>query len=136
MKIVMDTNVVVSALLRPQGVLARILDLVLSRQATLALDHRIYNEYQEVLLRPEFGFSRDYVDNILDFLWRSSERAHAVALPVQLPDPDDAKFLEVAASAAADALITGNLKHFPPRQRCGVRVLSPRQWWDLWSAIR
>jgi len=57
-------------------------------------------------------------------------------LPVQLPDPDDAKFLEVAASAAADALITGNLKHFPPSQRYSVPVHSPRQWWDLWSGIK
>ncbi len=131
MKIVVDTNVLVSALLRPESIPARILDTVLSRQATLALDHRVYLEYREVLMRPEFGFPRDYVDNILDFLWRSSERAHAVALPVELPDPDDAKFLEVAASAAADALITGNLKHFLPSQRYSVPVHSPRQWWDL-----
>ena len=125
-----DTNVLFSALLRPESIPARILDLVLSRQVTLVLDHRVYNEYQEVLLRPEFSFPREAVINLLDFLWRSGEWAHVAALSVDLPDADDVKFLEGAISAAADALVTGNLKHFPPRQRCDIQVLSPRQLWE------
>lgn len=133
MKIVVDTNVLVSALLRSKSIPARIIDLILSRQVTLVLDHRIYNEYQEVLFGPEFGFPRDAVDDLLDFLWRSSERANAPATAIELPDPDDAKFLEVARISAADALVTGNLKHFPARQRSGVQVFSPREWWELWS---
>lgn len=136
MKIVVDTNVLVSALLRPASIPARILDLVLSRQVTAVLDHRVYNEYQEVLLRPEFGFPRESVIDLLDFLWRSGERVHAAALSMNLPDADDAKFLEVAVSGAADALITGNLKHFPLRQRHGIQVLSPRQLWEQWSGMR
>lgn len=130
-----DTNVLVSALLRPESIPARILDLVLSRQVTLVLDHRVYNEYQEVLLRPEFSFPPEPVIDLLDFLWRSSERVHVTAMSVDLPDADDVKFLEVAISAAADALVTGNLKHFPPRQRRDLQVLSPRQFWEQWAAI-
>ena len=135
MKIVVDTNVLVSALLRPESIPARILDLVLSRQVTAVLDYRVYNEYQEVLLRPEFGFPREYVIELLDFLWRSGERVHVTAMSIDLPDADDVKFLEVAISAAADALVTGNLKHFPVRQRHGLQVLSPRQFWQQWFAI-
>lgn len=133
MKIVVDTNVLVSALIRSEGIPARILDVILSRQAKTVLDHRIYLEYEEVLLRPEFGFSRELVDDLLDFLWLSSERVRVATMSVELPDADDTKFLEVAMTASADFLITGNLRHFPARQRHGVHVVSPREWWELWS---
>ena len=128
-----DTNVLVSALIRSEGIPARILDVILSRQAKTVLDHRIYLEYEEVLLRPEFGFSRELVDDLLDFLWLSSERVRVATMSVELPDADDTKFLEVAMTASADFLITGNLRHFPARQRHGVHVVSPREWWELWS---
>jgi len=133
LKIVVDTNVLVSALIRSEGIPARILDVILSRQAKTVLDHRIYLEYEEVLLRPEFGFSRELVDDLLDFLWLSSERVRVATMSVELPDADDTKFLEVAMTASADFLITGNLRHFPARQRHGVHVVSPREWWELWS---
>lgn len=130
----LDTNVLVSALIVPHGPPGRVLDLVLSRQVTLLLDDRIFAEYQAVLYRPEFMFPGHYVLDLLDFLWRFSERVQARPLPTVLPDPDDAKFIEVAASAMADALVTGNLKHFPARQRHGVPVLNPRQWLEFWTS--
>ena len=133
MKIVLDTNVLVSALIHRDSLPGRVLDLIVTRQVTLALDHRIFAEYQDVLYRPEFIFPRNYVNDLLDFLWHSSERFHAMAVPVRLPDPDDAKFIEVAVTAVADALVTGNLRHFPARQCHGVRVLTPRQWLEVWT---
>src|SRR5215510_10485347 len=108
MKIVLDTNVLVSALLRPQSLPARILDFTLTRQLTLVIDHRIFAEYQDVLYRPEFAFSPHHTGELLEFLWKNSERIYAIPLAVQLPDPADAMFIEVAVSALADALITGN----------------------------
>lgn len=133
MKIVVDTNVLVSALIRAEGIPARILDLVLSGQVKMVLDHRIYAESQDVLLRPEFGFTPEPVDTLLDFLLQTGERVYASRTSVALPDAADGKFLEVAIDGSADYLITGNLKHFPPRQRHSVRVVSPRQWWERWS---
>lgn len=134
MKIVLDTNVLVSALIQPRGLPARILDLILSVQVKILLDHRIYAEYQDVLARPEFGFAAEPVNILLDFLLQSGERVYTTKTSVTLPDPADGKFLEVAIDGAADYLVTGNLKHFPPRERHGVRVVSPRQWWEHWSA--
>ena len=133
MKIVLDTNVVVSALLRSGSVPGRVLDLVFAEQVTLVLDHRIFAEYQSVLFRPEFPFSPDQVGALFEFVWRAGEMVEAAPLPIHLPDPDDVMFVEVAASAMADALVTGNLKHFPPSQRRGVRVLSPREWLESWA---
>lgn len=133
MKIVVDTNVLVSALIRSEGIPARILDLILSGQVKIILDHRIYAEYQDVLLRPEFGFAPEPVDNLLDFLLQYGERVYTISTSVVLPDAYDGKFLEVAIDGSAEFLVTGNLKHFPARQRHGVRVVSPREWWDQWS---
>ena len=133
MKIVVDTNVLVSALIQPEGIPARVLDTILSGQVQTVLDHRIYAEYRDVLLRPEFGFVPEHVDSILEFLLHSGERIYTITTSVALPDVYDGKFLEVAIDGSADFLVTGNLKHFPARQRHGVRVLSPREWWDQWS---
>ena len=133
MRIVLDTNVLVSALLRPDSIPGRIVDLVLAEQVTLAFDHRIFAEYQSVLFRPEFSFSSDQVGALLEFVWRAGEMVDAMPLPIHLPDPDDVMFIEVAVSALASALVTGNLKHFPASQRHGVRVLSPREWLETWA---
>jgi putative PIN family toxin of toxin-antitoxin system len=132
LKIVLDTNVLVSALLKPNSIPSRILDLVLARQVALVLDHRIFAEYRDVLYRPEFELPREAVAHLLDFLWYSSERAQGGEFVVQLPDPEDRMFIEVALSSLADALETGNIKHFPTSQCHGVRVLTPRQFLDLW----
>jgi len=133
LRIVLDTNVLVSALLRPDSIPGRIVDLVLAEQVTLAFDHRIFAEYQSVLFRPEFSFSSDQVGALLEFVWRAGEMVDAMPLPIHLPDPDDVMFIEVAVSALASALVTGNLKHFPASQRHGVRVLSPREWLETWA---
>ena len=129
----MDTNVLVSAMIHPGGIPARILDLILGGQVKVVLDHRIYAEYQDVLLRPEFGFAPESVKNVLEFLLQSGERVYSVKTAVALPDAYDGKFLEVAIDGAADFLVTGNLKHFPVRQRHGVHVLSPREFLTQWS---
>ncbi len=138
MKIVLDTNVLVSALIRPDSIPSRVLDLILTRQVTLVLDHRIFNEYQDVLHRPEFNLLHDDIDELLEFLWSYSEHVLAAALGVGLPDPDDVMFMfiEVAVSAKADAFVTGNLKYFPASERHGIRLLSPQQWLEIWTGSR
>lgn len=132
MSIVLDTNVVVSGLLRAAGPPGKILDLVVSGAVRVALDERIFVEYCRVLSRPEFGFSPAAVVDLTDFLWRAAERVHPTHLDVLLPDPDDAKFLEAAVGAAASALVTGNMRHYPPAQRHGIRVATPREWLAAW----
>jgi putative PIN family toxin of toxin-antitoxin system len=133
LKIVLDTNVLVSALIHPAGIPARTFDLVVARQVAVALDHRIFAEYHAVLLRPEFSLPRDRVAAVLDFLWRCGELVQAEPLSLRLPDPDDAMFVEVALTARADALVTGNVRQFPFAQRHDVRVLTPRAFLDLWA---
>lgn len=124
--IVLDTNVLVAGLLNPHGAPGRLVDLVIAGEVRVAYDDRVLAEYREVLARPKFLFDPRDVQEVLRCL--SSDAVAVVARPsgATLPDPDDLPFLEVATAALADALVTGNLRHFPPRSRPPVlRVEAP-----------
>jgi uncharacterized protein len=126
MRVVIDTNVIVSGVLNPHGSPGRILNALLSGTITVLYDDRILSEYREVLLRPVFGFQRSDVDVLLDFIETDGIHTHAKPLTLVLPDPDDLLFLEVATSGGADALITGNIRHFKPRRgQHDVLVMTP-----------
>ena len=112
MRIVLDTNVLVSGLMSPHGPPGRIVDLVVGGEITLILDDRILSEYREVLQRPRFHFRPADVDALLVFIRRESEIVVALPLGLALPDPGDVPFLEVAVAGDADALVTGNIRHF------------------------
>lgn len=131
MNVVIDTNIVVSALLSPFGNPARILDLVLRGDLTPVFDDRILAEYREVLNRPRFGFRADHIDDLLAFFGASGFAVSPAPLTIDLPGTSDAPFLEVAQSAGA-VLITGNVRHFPEGVREFVRVLSPADFLDFW----
>jgi uncharacterized protein len=133
MTIVLDTNVLVSALLSPFGPPARTLDLLLAGEITLAFDDRLLIEYHDVLTRDRFGFEPGAVAELLAYLEYAGRATVALPLPVVLPDPDDIPFLEVAAAAEA-TLITVNGRHYPPEQRAGVLVLTPAEYVERWRA--
>ena len=131
MRIVLDTNVLVSALLSPNGAPAAVLRLVLAGQVVLCFDARVLSEYREVLCRPKFDFDVRLVESLLEFLESEGELIISVPLTVSLPDPDDAMFLEVAAAAGTDYLVTGNLRHFPSQECRGMSVVPPREFLEF-----
>jgi putative PIN family toxin of toxin-antitoxin system len=125
MKVVLDTNVLVSGLLTPFGTCGEIVRMLTSGELVLCVDARILLEYDDVLRRSKFSIDARSVDVLREYIQTSSERHACVPLATPLPDPDDSQFLEVALAAAADCLVTGNSKHFPQRCRGRVSVLSP-----------
>jgi putative PIN family toxin of toxin-antitoxin system len=126
MRVVIDTSVMVSGILNPHGPPGRIVNALLSETIIVLHDDRILSEYREVLLRPTFGFPRADVEVLLDFVESAGEHVSAEPLSLVLPDPNDLAFLEVATSGGADALITGNIKHFKPRRgQHSVLVTAP-----------
>jgi len=133
MRIVLDTNVLVSGLLRAYGHSAHVLRLVLERQVQLALDERILQEYEDVLARPKFGFDRDRVASILRELRQISLFSGLSTQAVALPDPKDHMFLEVALAVDADGLVTGNGRHFPAEACFGMRVIAPADFMRAWA---
>lgn len=113
LRLVVDTNIVVSAALKPEGLQRTVLVLALSRPALLYVSRPIFEEYKTVLARPESQIRKVLRHQFLQLI---ENRARLVAPARQLrvtPDPDDNKFLECADDARADYLVTGNVRHFP-----------------------
>lgn len=130
MKVVLDTNVIVSAVLTAHGICAQILDMLTDGVFGIYVDDRILEEYDSVLRRPQLHLMPDDAAEMLEWIRSVSEPVGAVPLSVELPDPGDMPLLEVAASAGA-ILVTGNTRHYPKRSRVGVTVLSPREFIEL-----
>jgi len=128
MIIVLDTNVIVSGILRPYSKAAAILRLVASGMIKLAYDLRILSEYQDVLNRPKFPLAKENINAFLDQVEKEGILVSAMPLKFRLPDPDDEPFLEVALAASAEAIITGNKRHFPKKEYQGTRILSPAEF--------
>lgn len=129
MRIVLDTNVLVSGLHNPDGAPGRIVDLVMGGKVQLLYDDRILGEYLDVLACPELKIDSSLAQAVVGYIRLAGERITALPLPADgLPDPVDLPFAEVAISGAADALVTGNAKHFAKWKEQGNTVLSPAQF--------
>ncbi len=125
MNIVLDTNVLVAGLLSPFGPCGQIVRMVSSGELTLSFDARILAEYEEVLARPKFKFQKEKVAAFLDHIQHQGYMAASSPLSRSLPDADDDPFLEVAITARAICIVTGNQIHFPAELCQGVKVYSP-----------
>lgn len=128
MRVVVDTNVLVSAFLSPLGNPKKVLDLILLGEAFLLYDERIFSEYREVLKRQELGLPQKEVEEVFSFLLQEGELVIPKPLPFKLPDPDDLPFLEVAVAGQAQFLITGNRKHFPKQPVHAIPILTPSEF--------
>ena len=129
MLVVIDTNVLVSGLINPDGAPARVVDLVLANVIQVAFDDRILAEDQEVLTRKPFSFHPRHVGALLDHFRLNGWQVSAPLLPGgKYPDPSDLPFAEVALASRAAILITGNAPHFTFLQDLGIAVLSPREF--------
>ena len=126
----LDTNVLVSAVLSAHGTCARIVDMIADGALDLYADDRILAEYDSVLHRPELRIAPEDAGVILDLIRSITDTMAAIPLPVQLPDPDDAAFLEVAA-ASGSILITGNARHYPKNSHAGVSIMCPSEFLEL-----
>ena len=130
MRVVTDTNVLVSGLLSPFGPPGVVVAQIVSGAVSLCYDGRILAEYADVLSRETFQFSETSIAALLGAIQVNGELTYAAPTPVRLPDPADEAFLEVALASMVDYLVTGNVRHFPAGARQGVRVVSPREFVD------
>ena len=136
-RIVLDTNMIVSGLISETGPPTRIVELCIGGDLQLVLDTRIEFEYRAVLARPALGVSAaDAADSaevlaLLDY----AERVIAAPLPFRLSDAADEPFLEAAVAGGVDALVTGNLRHFRiPGGRLAIPIVSPRRCVEMLGA--
>ena len=104
MRVVLDTNVLVSAILTPGGSAHQVVQLVLRGDLQLCLDARIRVEYREVLARGRFGFATRLVEELLHPLMAEAQDVLTEPLPGRFVDETDRAFIEVAVAGRAEAM--------------------------------
>lgn len=127
MKLVVDTNVIVSGVLRPASKPGRILDLMLECRISFVVSTELIEEYREALCRPKFGFDEGLVDALVYALEANAELM--VPVPqrrVLSEDPKDQFVIDLALAASA-YIITGNTRHFTAYEH----VVSPAEAFGL-----
>jgi putative PIN family toxin of toxin-antitoxin system len=130
LRLVIDTNVLVSAALKPDGLQRTIFLLAITKPARLYVSRPILEEYADVLSRPELGIRKGLRQQFLQLIRNHS---HVVVPSRRLEvtsDPDDNLFIECADAARADYLITGNQKHFPPFWK-STKIITAREFIGL-----
>ncbi|MEK6543466.1 MAG: putative toxin-antitoxin system toxin component, PIN family [Elusimicrobiota bacterium] len=131
MKIVLDTNVLVSGFLNPYGPPGLLVQYAADGSLKLCYDARILAEYREVLLRPRFRFDTSAIEDFLEQIKADGYLVIPKPLAGRLPDAADEAFLETALTAAAAYLVTGNKKHYPPALTQGAKIVSPAEFLDI-----
>ena len=113
LRLVIDTNVVVSAAIKPTGLQRTVLLLAMTKPARLYVSRPIMEEYTDVLARPELKIRKGLRQQLVQLIKNHSY----VVVPTRRLEvtgyPDDNIFLEFADAARADYLVTGNQRHFP-----------------------
>ena len=134
--IILDTNVVVSALISKNSPPSRIVDeLVLNRKVELCTSDVILSEYIEVLGREKFARFPDFkarAELLLNRLYEISTKfTPEVRLDI-IADEGDNRFLELALAAQPDFLITGNTNDFTMQTIGRAQIVTPREFCDLY----
>jgi putative PIN family toxin of toxin-antitoxin system len=124
---VLDTNVIVSALLKDRGREALLLDLALSGGFTLLVSDALLEEYEEVLRRPGFGFNPARITQSLRAIRATARIVQPQNQLHATRDPDDNMILECALEGGADYVVTGNTRDFP-KEFQGIRIVPPREF--------
>ena len=129
-RLVIDTNVLISAALKPESLQRTVFLLAITKPAHLYVSTPILEEYAEVLGRPELGIRKGIRQQLMQLV---KNNCHTVSPSRQLnitSDPDDNIFIECADAARADYLVTGNQKHFPSYWKC-TKVVTSREFVNM-----
>lgn len=125
---VIDTNVIVSGLLRADSAPGEIIDLIFGNIIIPVFDDRILYEDRDVLARPKFAFPASVIEDLLSAVTVIGHQVVAKRTHVRLPDEKDRCFYECALSTGSKMLIRGNKKHFPEHKCPEIVVLSPSEF--------
>ena len=127
---VLDTNVLVSAMLKTGSVPGQVAAEALNGDIIPVLNDEIIAEYEDVLNRPKFRFDKRAVKVFLDELKKRAVYSDYGLIEDEIPDPKDVVFYAVLMEKRTEDeayLVTGNIKHFPMR----TYVVTPREMLDI-----
>jgi putative PIN family toxin of toxin-antitoxin system len=124
---VLDTNIIISAHLSPDGLERHVLDLALNRRIQIFYSDAVFAEYEEVLGRPKFHIATAKRTESLRLIRAAGKRVVPKMRVRKAIDSDDDMFLECAEQARAQYLVTGNKRHFPASWQ-STRVVNTREF--------
>lgn len=130
LRLVIDTNVVVSAALKPDGLQRTVFLLASTKPARWYVSGPIMEEYSIVLARPELKIRKSLRLQFIQLITNHTYSVTPSRLHQVTTDPDDNIFLECADAARADYLVTGNQRHFPKFWK-KTKVIDSREFLDI-----
>jgi putative PIN family toxin of toxin-antitoxin system len=130
LRLVVDTNVVVSAALKPEGLQRTVVLLALTKPARWYVSNAILSEYAVVLARPELKVRRNLRQQLLQLIKNHTRVVVPTRLSQVTTDPADNIFVECAEAARADYLVTGNQRHFPKFWK-NTKIISSREFLNI-----
>ncbi len=132
-KVVIDTNVFVSALIQKSYPYFIIYDLLAAEKIKLCVSYEVLEEYYIVFNRPKFSKYRDFreqAQNLISEIETKSLLFTPKNKITLLTDKDDNKFLELAEASKADYLITGNTNDFTIKKYKHTNIVTPKDYWE------
>jgi putative PIN family toxin of toxin-antitoxin system len=130
LRLVLDTNVVASAAIKPEGLQRTVMLLAMTKPARWYVSEEILAEYASVLARIELGIRRGVRLQLLQLIKSRSHRLVPSRIPQVTTDPADNMFVECADAARADYLITGNVRHFPKFWK-STKIITAREFLNI-----
>ena len=138
-QIVIDTNVLLSALHSQFGASFRLLSLIDDLRFQTNLSVALVLEYEDVLKRPTLNpnLSDHEIDDILDFLCQNSNLREIFYLwRPTLRDPKDDFVLELAVESNCDYIVTFNVKDFTDAEKFGIKAIKPKEFLQIIGEIK
>ncbi len=132
-KVIIDTNVFVSALIQRSYPYLIVRDLFIEERIQLCISDELLAEYYEVLSRPKFSGFPDFfirAEGLLADINRRGLKYYPTTKINLISDQDDNKILELASECQADFIVTGNTNDFTFSEYNGTRILTPREYWE------
>jgi uncharacterized protein len=134
-KIIIDTNVLISALIQKNYPNFIIYNYVLDNLVEVCISDELFDEYLEVLNRPKFYKYPDFISKA-EFVLAQLETKATKFYPTKrfdvIADNPDNRLLELAVVSKADFIITGNTTDFTMTEFQGTRIVTPKEYWDLY----
>ncbi len=135
-KVILDTNVVVSALIQKSYPFLIIDELFIENKFQLCISEDLLIEYFDVLSRPKFNQFPDFASKAKEMLTEIVSKARFYYPTVKLDllsDKDDNMILELANESKAHYIITGNTSDFTMSEFQNTKIVSPKDYWELYN---
>jgi len=127
LKIVADTNVLISAL-GWQSNEFKLIEKCMKKEINLIISLEIIEEFRKVAIRPKFDFSLDEIEDFIDALIEVGEVVQPQErVKIVEDDPSDNKIIECALEGKANYIVTGDAHLLKLKEINGIKIVKSRE---------